>query len=101
MGTKYINWEKYHRWLGTLTDYRFARILGISREAVRQQRARRGIPAKSPRNTKPKGIDWDQQPLGKEPDAVLAEALGVSCSSVYRARELRRIPKYDKERSKK
>jgi hypothetical protein len=99
MGTKYINWKKYQRWLGKITDFRLAKVLGISREAVRQQRAKRGIPAKAPRNTRPKGISWDQQPLGKEPDAVLAEALGVSCSSVYRARELRNIPKYVKEGS--
>lgn len=41
--------------------------------------------------TGPKGIDWDAQPLGKEPDSVIAARLGVARASVGRARHARGI----------
>ena len=37
-------------------------------------------------------VDWDQQPLGRVADAVLAEQLGVTTASVARARRARGIP---------
>ena len=38
-------------------------------------------------------IDWDDLPLGKEMDAVIARRLGVSGPTVRRARVERGIPK--------
>ena len=36
-------------------------------------------------------VDWDEQPLGQVPDVVIAEKLGVSHASVWRARKRRGI----------
>lgn len=89
-----VNWVKYAFLLGKMLDIRLAEKLGISREAVGQQRKKRGIPAKFEADTQPKGINWDKQPLGQKPDAVLAERLGVSHSSVSKARRVRGIERY-------
>ena len=43
-----------------------------------------------------KNINWDEEPLGLQPDPVIAERLGVNVSSVYLARKKRNIKKYDK-----
>ena len=40
----------------------------------------------------PKKIDWSAQPLGREPDTVIARKLGMCVSSVRRARWSREIP---------
>lgn len=47
----------------------------------------------------PKGINWDEQPLGEISDAKLAEKLGVTRAIVYRQRTQRQIPS-DKSKSK-
>lgn len=44
---------------------------------------------------KPKGIDWDRQPLGAVSDVDLAHRLGVHASLVSGARRRRGIPPYD------
>lgn len=41
-----------------------------------------------------KGINWDDQPLGKMPDARLARKLGVGQTTVCEARKRRGIPVY-------
>ena len=45
-----------------------------------------------------KRIDWDKQPLGKEPDAVIAKSLGVSKKKVYDERTKRNIPSHRSSR---
>ena len=47
------------------------------------------------RNTKARGIRWDDQPLGREPDRALARRLGVVPAAVYTARRRRAIPVFD------
>lgn len=62
--------------------------LGVSRKTVAaSRRARRLVE----RNTlrRPKGIDWDRQPLGKVPDRELAAELGVTPWAVAQQREKR------------
>ncbi len=44
---------------------------------------------------KHKGIDWDNQPLGKMYDGTLAAALGVSTSTVRAARTVRKIAPFN------
>lgn len=39
--------------------------------------------------------DWDNLPLGRVPDVILAHELDVTASAVYRARTRRGIPKCD------
>ena len=41
-----------------------------------------------------KGINWNKQPLGKEPDMVLARKLDVAPQTVAGARRAREIPRY-------
>jgi len=41
---------------------------------------------------RPKGIDWGSQPLGLEPDAVIAARIGVDRRTVCRARHRLGIP---------
>lgn len=62
--------------------------LGVSRKAVTASRRARGLVE---RNTlrRPKGIDWDRQPLGKVPDGELAAELGVTPWAVTRQRKKR------------
>lgn len=43
------------------------------------------------RKNGPKGIDWDSQPLGREPDSRIAKRLGVAPGSVSSARKARGI----------
>jgi len=40
---------------------------------------------------KPRGVDWDKQPLGEVPDRELSERLGVSVQSVHLARKVRGV----------
>ena len=43
------------------------------------------------RKNGPRGIDWDSQPLGREPDYRIAKRLGVAPGSVSSARKARGI----------
>jgi hypothetical protein len=43
-------------------------------------------------NSGPRGINWDEQPLGEVHDRVLAERLGCTPQAVYSARKARGIP---------
>lgn len=49
---------------------------------------------------KPKGIDWDSQPLGEFPDAHLAKTLNVAPISVLRARRKRGIVAHCEKKTK-
>lgn len=60
--------------------------------AERLEAAVAALPARSTARSTARGIDWDAQPLGVEPDPVIAERLGVSRQSVYMARRARGIP---------
>jgi DNA-binding MarR family transcriptional regulator len=40
----------------------------------------------------PRGVAWDEQPLGEVPDQVLATRLDVSVQAIYAARKRRHIP---------
>ena len=42
-----------------------------------------------------KGINWDEMPLGRFPDAVLARELGVSSQVVHKARTRRLISRFE------
>jgi hypothetical protein len=44
-----------------------------------------------------RGIDWDSQPLGLEPESVIAERLGVTKSVVHRHRRQRGLPPFGRE----
>lgn len=44
---------------------------------------------------KPKGITWDEQPLGQISDTILAKRLGVDRTAVTAARNRRGIPRHD------
>jgi len=78
-----IDWDKQP--LGEVADAELARELGVSLQAVRDARERRGIKKVDV------WIDWDKQPLGEVEDEVLATRLGVTVSSVGRARRRRDI----------
>lgn len=91
---KIVQWEKHWRLLGKMSDYAVADRIGISPQAVQQQREKRGISPFNKRDTRQKDIDWDAQPLGEMPDTHLAEELGVSHTTVGRARRIRGIPRY-------
>lgn len=68
---------------GCLPTFILALRLGVTCSAVTWAMRRRGI--------KRRRFDWDAQPLGLFPDAVLAAALGVSDTTVGRARNKRMI----------
>jgi Trp operon repressor len=97
---KNIAWDKQP--LGKVTDSVLADKLGVCRESVWCARTKRGIPAfKDPHsNTSKKDIVWDEQLLlGKVPDRVIAEKLGVSVTTVCLARTRRGIPAFKDPRS--
>lgn len=47
----------------------------------------------------PRGVDWDAEPLGFEPDCVLAFKHDVTTSAVRLARRVRGIPECDGRRA--
>lgn len=67
-----------------------AEELGVSRKTVTASRRARGLVE---RNTlrRPKGIDWDRQPLGKVPDGELAAEFGVTPWAVAQQRRKRGV----------
>ena len=81
-----VNWNKQP--LGKVRDSDLARRLGVSRERVRQMRAKRGIP-RVPRASEL--IDWDAQPLGEMSDGDIGRSVGVSGHVVRTERLLRGI----------
>lgn len=63
--TKGINWQRYRKRLGTLTDAEFARELGVSNVQVHYKREEWGIPTFfdnfwTPRRIKALGTNYDQ-----------------------------------------
>jgi DNA-binding MarR family transcriptional regulator len=50
-------------------------------------------------SSNPKGIAWDEQPLGEVPDHVIARRLGCSVQAVYGARKRRGIAALRGQRS--
>jgi len=86
-----INWDEQP--LGQVDDASLARLLEVSRSAVREQRIRRGIPTcPTFANCKHVGINWDEQPLGQVDDYDLARRLKVRRSTVHYHRTRRGIP---------
>lgn len=80
--------------LGRLSDRVVGASLGVSHHIVRRVREGLGIEPLAKRGTKPKGIAWDEQPLGLEPDARIAARLEVSPNTVLQARRARGIPAF-------
>ena len=81
--------------LGKISDYALAKQLGCQRSTVKKARRARGIPAcpLAPIGGRPRlDIDWDAQPLGEKTDMEIADALGVSNTTVRLARVKRSIP---------
>jgi len=84
--------------LGKFSDSAVADLIGVCRAAVTNARKKYGVPRwKPPWRTEGRlpgehtSIDWDLQPLGKVPDRVLAESLGVGETAVFSARQIRGI----------
>jgi len=73
--------------LGISPDEEIAERIGVTREQVAVHR--RDICRYS---LGPAKIDWSAQPLGKIPDPVLAQQLGIHTTSVKGARIRRGIP---------
>jgi hypothetical protein len=84
--------------LGTKTDAEVAFDLKLPVSTVLNARRRLGIPAYGHdgvvRDTSHKNIDWDNEPLGRMPDRMLARRHKVSPSTVSMARSRRGIPGY-------
>lgn len=94
-----IDWDKEP--LGKMSDGMLAAKKNVKISTVAAARHTRGIPAYVPPTDRPlqfsntpKGIDWDNVPLGKKPDSVIAKELGVSHPAVLRARVARNIPPF-------
>lgn len=112
-GEKGIDWTEQP--LGQVPDSEIARELRISREMVRDARVCRNIP--SFKRTAKKGpppapvtylipprkedgtVPWDDLPLGKVPDVVIAEHLRVSRRKVFEVRRDKGIPRCRRRRS--
>jgi len=99
-----IDWDKEP--LGDVPDKLLARKLGVTVRAVGKQRAKRGIPpAKTIEKIKKEieeaasSIDWDAQPLGRLPDALLATNIKVPRSLVTHMRQERGIPPFTNKNS--
>lgn len=82
--------------LGQLSDRVVAAKVGVSHHIARRVREGLGIEPMAKRGTKPKGIDWDAQPLGLEPDARIAARLEVAPNTVLQARRVRGIPAFQR-----
>lgn len=87
-----IDWDSEP--LGIETDRAIADRLGVTPVAVLHARRDRGIPsaplsARRPPTRKGTGIDWNNEPLGIEPDWEIAQLLGVAPSTVRRERRRR------------
>lgn len=95
---KHIYWDAVD--LGSRPDAEIAAEYGVAQRSVRWAREQRGIPVydDAPRaSTVNKGIDWVTIPLGHRPDSEIARELGVSVSTVHRARQRRGIPAYKED----
>jgi transposase-like protein len=85
-----IDWSKVE-WEGK-SNADIARELGCTPNTVSYRRRKLGIPYPDGRNfdnRAARGIDWDEQPLGKIPDVQLARSLGVHPTTVQNARKRR------------
>lgn len=87
--------------LGQIPDTVLALHLGCRASTVYNARVRLGIPStrgntpkKQYEGTPRRFIAWEAQPLGKVPDRVLAEQLGIGCTTVREARQKRGIPRF-------
>ena len=113
----HVDWSRVEG-LGTCRDAVIARRLGVTHQAVQKARVRLGISTKWTRGRPPmeevtdepglvdgyqppgpgvpkprSGVRWDDvADLGRVPDAVLADRLGVSRDAVKNARR-RRVPR--------
>lgn len=76
---------KFDHLLGVRSDNEVARLAGVSKQAVAEYRANRGIPRTAPKVSKLAAFHSD---LGRVPDAEIARRAGCTASNVkqYRAR---------------
>jgi predicted helicase len=86
-----VDWDSVP--LGSASDARIAREIGVSATAVARQRIARGIEAYAPK----RDIDWDDCGLGMMPDTAIAKTLGVSAGCVAHKRQERGIRPFVKE----
>jgi hypothetical protein len=84
--------------VGTESDRKVARELKLSRSAVRKKREALGIAAFHPPPYEPvRSFYWEAQDLallGKMPDKVVAEQLGIGVMAVARERRQLKIPPF-------
>lgn len=85
--------------VGTASDSRIARMLGVARDVVRRQRLTLGIPPFHPAhlNLSNPAYPWtpaDLALLGQQPDPQVAERLGVSQNAVQQKRQAMGIPPF-------
>ena len=86
----HIDWRDVP--LGDVPDAAIAFALGCSHGAVRKARYRLPCSGQSTvPNASPRGIRWDDQPLGNAYATDIARVLGVSPQSVHYARSVRGI----------
>ena len=90
MNRRRINWHRWDRLLGTMSDRDLALRMGICHTTVHRRRLALGIHAHLERIDWP---EWDSL-LGTAPDRAIAEAIGCTSAAVcYRRCELN-IPAY-------
>ena len=77
-----INWEKVG--LGTRTDKKIAKDLGVSEAIVYNKRKKLKI--LSLRKQIKQKIDWDKIPLGKKSDNKISKEFGISIHIIIRER---------------
>lgn len=102
----YVDWTPdIDQKLGMVADSVIAESIGVTRKAVSYRRKKLGIPASfdRTRNTPPPpmaGHNRIQLPdaiierLGKEPDYILGDKIGVAKTVIAKARKARGIPPY-------
>lgn len=91
---KYIDWDNVEM-LGVLSDTEVAKIMGCNSKTVRDARTRRGLVG-IPRGFRRIANDPD---LGKVPDRVIAERLGLSISHITHTRIRLKIPAWKNTRN--
>ena len=87
--------------LGTMSDVKVAKRLGITRGTVFKKRTDLGIPADGGGKTGPKGREWTEEQialLGTMSDAKVAKSLGISIPTVLKKRKELDIPRIPRGR---
>ena len=97
MNRRRINWHRWDRLLGTMSDYALARRMGICHTTVHRRRLALSIPAYSgPIDRRSGSIDWSRwdRLLGTRTDRAIADAIGCTPVAVHYRRRKLGIPAY-------